>query len=111
MRRKCYECGVGILQERKVPYVLHGVQLGMFPAETCGNCGEHFFSTETSSKIEIAAKKAKLWGLHSRTRVGQSGNSLDIRIARPVAEFVGLSKGVEVLVHPEGKNRLVIERL
>ena len=110
MKQKCYECGIGVLTNKEVPYALHGVQLGIFKAEVCSNCGEKFFSTETSKKIEEAAKKHKLWGMHSTTRVGQSGNSLDIRIAKPLAEFVGLSKGMEVLVHPEGKNRLVIER-
>ena len=109
MARRCYECGRGMLVLKQIEYAQHGVKLGKFPAEVCSRCEEQFFSTETSSKIERAAKRAKVWGLYTTTRVGQTGNALDVRIAKPLAHFVGLQKGDEVVVHPEGKKRLVIE--
>lgn len=109
MARRCYECGRGTLAVKQVEYVQHGMKLGKFPAEVCSRCGEQFFSTETSSKIERAAKRVGVWGLCTTTRIGQTGNTLDVRIAKPLARFFGLAKGDEVVVHPEGRKRLVIE--
>ncbi|HLC75198.1 MAG TPA: hypothetical protein VJH88_05090 [Candidatus Nanoarchaeia archaeon] len=36
-------------------------------------------------------------------------SEIAIRIAKKLADFVGLKKGLEVTLHPEGKNKLVIE--
>ena len=109
MKRRCYECGKGTLRIKHVAYAQHGVPLGRFPAEVCSRCGEQFFSAEASSKIERAAKRAGVWELCISTRVGKSGNALDVRIAKQLARFVGLQKGTEVVVHPEGRQKLVIE--
>lgn len=109
MKKKCYECKQGRLKTEKVEYDYCGVNLGRFSAEVCNSCGQQFFSEETSDRIEDKAKRAGVWGLGITTRVGRSGNTLDIRIAKPLADFVGLSKGKEVLIRPEGRHRLVIE--
>ena len=66
-------------------------------------------SAETMKHVEAAAKKAGVWGLCVTTKVGRSGNTLDVRISQPLARFVGLSQGQEVTIHPEGNRRLVIE--
>ena len=106
---KCYECKKGELKKQQVNYLYQGVPLGKFTAEVCGMCNEQFFDETASKKIEEAAKRAGVWGLTAKTSVGVVGNSLDIRIAKKLADFVGLKKGTEVTVHPEGKNKLVIE--
>ena len=105
----CYECKKGILTKKMVDYSHHGIKLGVFKAEVCSSCGEQFFEASASKLIESAAKKAGVFGLCRTTKVGQSGSGLDIRISKPLAEFVGLSKGTEVMIHPEGKKRLIVE--
>lgn len=109
MKHKCYECRKIGLHRRKVRYALHGLELGLFPAEVCAHCGQQFFDEATSKDIELAARKAGVWGLCVQTRVGKSGNALDVRIAQPLAQFVGLVRGSDVTIHPDGKQKLVIE--
>lgn len=92
-----------------VDYFHHGIKLGVFKAEVCDACGEQFFEGETSKLLEAAAKKAGVFGLCRTTKVGQSGSALDIRISKSLAEFIGLAKGTEVMIHPEGKKRLIVE--
>ena len=107
IRDKCDECG-GKLVERNVGFSMFGVGLGNFPAEVCSKCGEEVFTEETSARIDEVAKEKGLYGLAASTTVGKSGDSLDIRISKKVAEFVNLQKGQTVMVHPEGKNRIII---
>ncbi len=107
IRAKCDECG-GKLTVKDVDFSLFGTNLGRFPAEVCTKCGEKVFSEEVSDRIDSVAKEKGLWGLGVKTTVGQVGGSLDIRINRRIAEFTGLKKGQAVLVHPDGKNRIVI---
>jgi succinylglutamate desuccinylase len=110
MKKKCYMCEKGELVVKKIPYVFHGKDLGKFVMEVCSTCNEQFLDEDTSKKIEVAAKKAKVWGLSRTTKVGKSGNSLDIRIPKDIAQYVGLKQGVQVVIHPEGKDRIIIER-
>jgi hypothetical protein len=107
IRNKCDECA-GKLVERQVDFSMFGISLGKFPAEVCSKCGEEVFTEETSAKIDEAARENGLYGLAASTTVGKSGDSLDIRISKKVAEFVNLRKGQTVMVHPEGKNRIII---
>ena len=107
IRSKCDECG-GKITMKEVDFSLFGISLGRFPAEVCAKCGEKVFTEATSDSIDAAAKEKGLWGLGAKTTVGKVGDSLDIRINKRIAEFVGLQKGQRVLVHPEGKNRIVI---
>lgn len=107
IRDKCDECG-GKLVEKNVDFNMFDVMLGKFPAEVCSKCGEEVFTEETSAKIDTVAKEKGLYGLAASTTVGKSGDSLDIRINKRIAEFVNLQKGQTVMVHPEGKNRIVI---
>jgi len=109
MNEKCYVCGKGMLEPKKVDFKLYGTSLGKFDAEVCNACNETFFSEESSDKIDTLAKKNGLWGLEAKTKVGKVGNSMDVKINRRIAEFVGLKKGKEVRVFPDGKNRIIIE--
>lgn len=107
IRDKCDECS-GKLVERQVDFAIFGVGIGKFPAEVCTKCGEEVFTEETSAKIDEVVKEKSLYGLAAKTTVGKSGDSLDIRINKKIAEFVKLEKGQTVMVHPEGKNRIII---
>ncbi len=108
MTSTCDECG-GKVVSKAVDYSLLGISLGKFTAQECAKCGEQLFSLEESEKITRASKAKGLWGLHSQTKVGKVGNSMDIKIAKNIADFMGLNPGKEVFVRPESKKRLIIE--
>ena len=106
--KKCYICETGSLSRKSVGYKLYGVLIGNFGAEVCNKCSEIFFDEETSKKMTEIAKKKGLWGLQSKTKIGQAGTTLDIRLPKKIIEFLNLKKGTEVDIYPEGKNKLII---
>lgn len=110
MKEKCYLCEIGTLERKKVEYKFHGVGLGMFNAEICNHCGEIFFDENVSKQITILAKKKGLWGLQAKTKIGQAGTTLDIRLPKRIIDYLKLKKGEEVEIYPEGKDRLIIQR-
>lgn len=106
---KCYTCEKGLLKKTKAPFSMYGVKLGEFEAEVCNSCKEVFFTEESSDKIDEATKKRGLWELVAKTKIGQVGNSIDVKISKKLAEFTGMKKGEEVRIYLESKNRLIIE--
>lgn len=106
---KCYLCEKGHLQVKEVPYQVYGQKIGNFGAEVCDKCGETFFNEETSRKIAKKTKEKGLWGLGARTRIGQSGNTLDIRLPKKIIDFMDLKRGEEVTIYPESKKKIIIE--
>ena len=108
MKEKCYTCEKGNLTKKSVDYKLYGVNIGKFNAEVCDRCGEIFFDEDTSKKMTEIAKKKGLWGLQTKTKVGQAGTTLDIRLPKKIIDFLNLKKGKEVEIHPEGKDKLII---
>ncbi len=110
MKEKCYECGEGELENKKIDYLLYGVKLGKFDAEVCTRCGGVFFTENTSEKMTKIAKEKGLWGLATKTKVGQSGTTLDIRLPKSIINFMDLKKGQEVRIYPEDKRRIVIDK-
>ncbi|MBI5391252.1 YgiT-type zinc finger protein [Candidatus Woesearchaeota archaeon] len=109
MNKTCYVCEKGTLYSKKTDFKMYGVNLGKFDAEVCDQCGETLFSESSSDKIDVAARKAGVWGLEAETTVGEVGNSLDVRINKKLAAFVGLTKGTPIRIYPEGKKKVVIE--
>ena len=103
----CWECGEK-MKDKKVVYSLYGVKIGEFPAKVCEKCNETYFSEEISKKITKTTKQKGLWGLHTRTKVGQVGSTLDIRLSKKIIEFTGLKKGEEIEIYPESKNKLIV---
>lgn len=106
-RKICEECG-GKIVKKKVEHRYLGEFIGTFPAEVCQKCGEVIFDEGVSGKMTEIVKNRGLWGLGARTRIGKVGTSLDVKINKRIAEFMGLRKGNEVEIYPESKNRLVI---
>ena len=107
---KCQLCSKGELSGKKVPYTLYGIAVGTFPALVCAKCNEVFFDEKTDKKIEERVKKLGLWGLEQRTKPRKVGNSVGFTISERIRDFVGLGEK-EVVIHPEGKKKLVIEVL
>ncbi len=86
-----------------------GFDLGVYVAEVCPSCGEVFWNEKDVIKMEHKAKDIGIWGLEQKTKVAAVGNSLAVRIPKRLANFLGLRQGVEVLIHPLGRDKLVIE--
>ena len=104
----CPMCGSKLKKGRvKEEYLGH--VLGEFEGFTCTKCGETLLGEESVKKAQEKAKELGLFGLAERTTVAKSGNSLSVRIRKKVADYMGLIAGAEVIVHPEGKKKLVVE--
>ena len=86
-----------------------GFDLGVYVAEVCPSCGEVFWNEKDVVRMEHKAKEIGIWGLEQKTKVATVGNSLAVRIPKRLAHFLGLRQGVEVLIHPMGRDKLVIE--
>lgn len=105
---KCPICEEGTLKNNRIKEYMFGVYLGEFPAEVCTKCGESFTDSDTTKKIEEAAKKKGIWGLGATTKITKTGNSLAVRIPKKIAEYLKLVDGKEAYVHPED-HKLIIE--
>lgn len=106
---KCPQCGDGILRAKRVREQMFGVDLGTFDAEVCDHCGESFLTSESMDRLEARAKELGLWGLASKVKVVRSGNSLVVRIPSPLARYLKMKSGQEILVAPDKEKRLVLE--
>jgi YgiT-type zinc finger domain-containing protein len=106
--QKCPICGKGNLEKSKIKEYMFGIYLGEFPALVCTKCNESFTDSETTKRIEEAAKKKGVWGLSARTKITKTGNSLAIRVPKKIADYLELKDGDGAYVHPEG-HKLVIE--
>jgi len=105
---KCPICEKGTLKKGKIKETMFGVYLGEFPADICSECSESFTDSETTIKIQEAAKKKGIWGLGKKTKITKTGNSLAVRIPKDIAVFLDLKEGKEAYIHPEDK-KLVVE--
>ncbi|MBI5393093.1 AbrB/MazE/SpoVT family DNA-binding domain-containing protein [Candidatus Woesearchaeota archaeon] len=105
---KCYICEKGNLQQKKVEYKLYGISLGVYAAEVCNLCKETFYNENESRKMTESAKKKGLWGLKARTKIGEAGSTLDIRLPKKIIDFMRVQKGREVEIEPLGKDKLIV---
>ncbi len=104
----CDECKRGILREKKVDYTLLGKNLGKYNALVCDSCNETIFTGETFKAVEKKAKEMGLWGLAAKTRIGTSGNALDVKLPKSIIDFMRLEKGQEVLIEPLDQKRFQV---
>ncbi len=103
---KC-ECG-GKLERKKVDYLLLGKNLGKFDALVCALCNETLFEGHTFSSIEKIAREKGLWGIAAKTKIGTSGNALDVKLPKSLVGFLKLHKGQEVLIEPIDERRFQV---
>ena len=106
---KCPVCGRANFRREKRRAEQDGFDLGVYVAEVCPSCGEVFWNEKDVVRMEHKAKEIGIWGLEQKTKVAIVGNSLAVRIPKRLADFLGLRQGVEVLIHPMGRDKLVIE--
>ena len=109
MSERCPDCGKGTLRPERVREEMFGMELGTYAAEVCDRCSETFLTGESVDKIDTRAKELGLWGLASKVKVRRSGNSLVVRIPSPLARYLKLKSGQEVLVAPDRAHRLILE--
>ena len=105
---KCVTCEKAEMVKKKVEYLSLGQSLGWFDALVCPKCNETLFEGSVSLQIEQKAKALGLWGLARKSRVGTSGTSLDIKLPKQIAEFLGIKKGQEIIIEPRTKNKIEI---
>ena len=103
----CWDCNIK-MKRKEVPYYLYGTKIGDFPAIVCEKCNQTYFDEETSKKITEIGKEKGLWGLAVRSKIGVSGTSLDIRLPKKISEYLNLSKGKDITIYPESKDKLII---
>tara|TARA_Y100000310_G_C20693469_1_gene823883 strand:+ start:803 stop:1129 length:327 start_codon:yes stop_codon:yes gene_type:complete len=106
---KCPICEKGEMKSKKVNYSVYGINLGEFPAQICSSCQEEWFDEKTAVEIEKLEKKKGLFGLSKKSKISYSGNSLIVRIPEAISKFMGLKKEKEIVIYPQGKNKLVVE--
>ena len=104
----CDECRRGKMIKKKTDYILLGQNLGKYDALVCNACGEMVFTAETFQEVETKARERGLWGLAAKTRIGTSGNALDVKLPKSIIEFMHLQKGQEVLIEPLDKQRFQV---
>jgi hypothetical protein len=88
---------------------MFGIPLGEFKAEICDKCNESFVDEDTMKKIEAKAKEEGIWGLAEKIKIVKSGNSLAVRIPAKIVHFLNLKEGEEIVLHPEGADKIVLE--
>ncbi|MEK6845479.1 MAG: YgiT-type zinc finger protein [Nanoarchaeota archaeon] len=108
-KEKCPLCEEGMLQQKKITYSVYGEVLGEFPARFCKSCKEEWFDEKTSKEIEMIEKKKGLFGLSRKSKISYSGNSLIVRIPESLAKFMHLQREKEIMIYPEGKNKIIVE--
>ncbi len=105
---KCTHCNMGEYQKKKVPYTFLGEHIGTFEGLICTHCGETLFESASSDLIEKKVREKGLWGLRARSKISEVGNGLDVRIPKPLAQFLSLKKGKEIIIEPIDRNQLKI---
>ena len=106
---KCPSCEKGTLRRGKVKESMFGIDLGTYDGEICSKCNETFLDSKAMQKIEKKAKEKGVWGISKKIKIVKSGNSLSIRIPAKLAKFLNIKEGEEVIIHPEGKEKLVLD--
>ena len=106
--KKCYVCGKGGLTKKEIPYELYGIAVGKYGGEQCSICKEIFYSENVFDEMTKKVKKLGLWGLETKTKLTKVGNSLDIRLNKKIACFLGAKKGKEVVIIPENKKKITV---
>jgi len=104
----CPICNKGILEKKRIQEVIHGVDLGIFPAEVCSKCGESFTDKKVTIAMERVAKEKGIWGWGRITNITRTGNSLAVRIPKALADHLGIKEGTPAHVY-QHKNKIIIE--
>ena len=107
---KCPICEKGVLKRQKIDVEKYGTIVGAFTAEVCSACGEQIFDSKEAGKIETRIKELGLWGLPVQSRIYRVGGNFVVSIKKKVADSLGISKPMEVVLIPQAKKkRFIVE--
>lgn len=106
---RCPVCEKGTLHKGTVKETLFGIELGEFEGEICDKCNETFLAEAAMKEIETKAKSIGLWGLSKKVKIVRTGNSLSIRIPAQIARYLKLKEGEEVVLYPEGPEKIIVD--
>lgn len=97
---KCINCGASRFVEERVS-LAGGVSA---KAWKCLKCGELVLEPQAAQKALLFNKLRR--GV--KVKVGVLGNSLVMRFPKELVQLIGLKKGSEVTVRPEGRGKVVV---
>ncbi len=97
------------LKKGKIKEEYLGHDLGDFEGFICTKCGETLLNEESVKAAQEKARDLGIFGLAEKTTIAKSGNSLVVRIKKKLADYLNLVEGEQVVVHPEGKKKIVVE--
>ncbi len=111
MKKLSYPCPCGGKIEWKTDKVIiEGIECGILDIEYCPKCGEEYLPEESMNVVEEKLKQAGIWGIKRKeATLWKSGNSVLIRIPKDIADNLNLKPDEKVIIHLEGKKRIVIE--
>jgi len=119
--KECPICG-GDVQKIETELSLFNGKIKINPivGYECKNCIEIFIDEEESKKIDrminsepyrTQIDEMRKYRFRLRRKVGYSGRSLVVRIPKDIEQVLSLRNGEEIEIYPEGKNKIVIEKL
>jgi len=118
---ECPICG-GEIREVKTEFSLFDGKIKKNPVISfeCTKCEEVFIDEEESKRIDKWANEPAIRNMiddlreHEfklRRKIGYAGRTLIIRIPKDIEKIIPLSEGEEVEIYPEGKKRIIIEKM
>lgn len=119
--KECPICGGEVREVRTELSLFNGkVRLNPITGFECPKCEEIFIDEEEPERIDRWVNEPtnrrlldelKEHEFRLRRKVGYSGRTLIVRVPKDIERVVSLKEGDEVEIYPEGKNRIVIEKL
>ena len=89
---------------------IEGINCGTLDIEFCETCGSEYLPEESMRIVQQKLKEKGLWGVeHRAVSFWKSGNSVVLRVPKKIADVLHLKPAMRAFIHPEGKNKLVVE--
>jgi len=119
--KECPICGGEVKKIETTLSLFDGkIQINPITAFECPQCNEVYIDEEESKKIDSLAnipiyrrqiEEIRKYQLRLRRKIGFSGRSLVVRIPKDIERALSLQDGDEVEIYPEGKNKIVLEKM
>lgn len=119
--KECPLCE-GPIEKTKTELSLFNGKIKVKPvvAFECSRCNEVFIDEEESKRIDSITnmepyrkqiEEMRKYQFRLRRKIGYSGRTLIIRIPKDIEKSISLRDGEEIEIYPEGKNKIVIEKI
>lgn len=119
--KDCPLCG-GEVEEVKTELSLFNGKIKINPIVgfECSSCNEIFIDENESKRIDKIIRmepyrnqieEIRKYQFRLRRKVGYSGRTLIVRIPKDIEKSISLREGEEIEIYPEGKNKIIIEKV